>query len=186
MQLSLEKPIKVLVAGLQGSGKTYLAKKIIKDSGLRTLVYTPHGDEWDKSDDVYLVKPDDFINDFEEWCKFVKVNAEEGKISCFMIDELDLIFKHHFDSSPVFRDLVINHRHYDLRIIGVTRRIQDIPTNIYNTFEVLCLFKIEAPQVKDLLNRYHEGLGDMVYNLDFEKHEFVVKKIGQAPKIAVA
>lgn len=150
----------------------------------KAIVYTPHAEEW-TGENVYLIKPDDFIRDFPNWCRYVKALVLKRKADFFVVDEADLLFRSHFDSCPAFRDLVINHRHYGLGIAAVTRRVQDIPAKFYGMFEFLALFHIEAPQVVELLERYFEGLGRTVFNLNFERHEFALKEIGKAPRVMV-
>lgn len=169
---------KILIAGIQGSGKTYLAKYLAQF--FKTIVYTPHVREWSNTN-AMVISAKDFIREFPFWCRTVK--SLRGKVNCFVVDEADLLFKTHFDTSMDLRDIVINHRHYGVTLIFVTRRPQDIPAKIYNQFEILCLFSIEAPQVIELLNRYYENLGNLVRQIPYGSHQFVMKHIGQNPVI---
>lgn len=177
---------KTLNAGLKGTGKTFLAKNVAKL--FKTVVYSPHRDEWigKKSKALYF-KHEDFINDFPFFCAMVKRWAIEGKINMVIVDEADLLFKSHFDVSPQLKDLVINHRHWGkppgLGLIFCTKRPQNLPTQVYGEFENLVLFSVESPQAIELLERYYLGLGDMVRNLDYGSHEFVLKRIGKTPVV---
>jgi len=170
---------KILIAGIQGSGKTYLARQLAKT--MLTMVYTPHWGEW-LNDKVVLIKTDDFVANFPLWCQIFKTS----KCEMLVVDEADLLFTKHWETNNAVRDLVINHRHYGKSLVFVTRRPQDIPANLYGTFEILCLFSIESPQVIILLNRYYAGLGDMVKNLPYGSHQFVFKQIGGEPKVMIA
>lgn len=177
---------KLLIGGIQGTGKTYLARKLAKN--FKCMVYTPHMDEWSK-ENVYLVRPTDFVSEFPQWCKLAKAYAEKGVIDCFVIDECDLLWKSHFDSSYEFKDVIINHRHFGkkgLAIFAMTRRIQDIPAAYYGTFENMALFFIESPQTTRLLDEYAAELGQKVKGLNYDRHEFILKMLGQEPIIAVA
>jgi len=168
---------KIVISGIQGSGKTTLAKNIARR--FRTAVYTPHRYEW-QNENVVIFKFDDFVSDFGFFCSKVKEFAKEKKIDCFIVDEFDLLVKNFFSVNSEFFDLWVNHRHYGLTIVVVTRRLQDLTTRIYNTAEFLCLFKIESPQVRELLNKVSDGLGDAVQKLDY--FEFIVKQIGKEPR----
>jgi chromosomal replication initiation ATPase DnaA len=169
---------KILIAGIQGSGKTYLARAISRL--FPTLVYTPHLDEW-RNEKVLAVKTNDFINEFPSWCEFFKVS----KLKLLIADEADLLFRHHFDVSPSVKDLVINHRHYGKTLCFITRRIQDIPAKLYGQFEILCLFTIESPQAIDLLNKYYPNLGEMVKQIPYGSHQFLLKHIGRPPELVM-
>ncbi len=108
--------------------------------------------------------------------------AKEKKINLFVIDEADMLFKTHFDTSPEFRDIIINHRHYGLAIVLITRRIQDIPSKFYGMCEFIACFSMEDPLVIDKLNKFYSGFGDLVRTLKYESFTFVMRKIGDKPK----
>lgn len=170
---------KVLIAGIQGSGKTYLARHMIRD--FKAMAYVANQSDW-KNENIILTNPNDFVGEFPFWCKMAKSFALKRKINLFIADDIDTLFKSHFDTSPELRDIVINHRHYGLTLIFITHRIQDVPAKIYGQFEILCLFSMESPQAIDLMNRYYEGLGDMVRSLPYGSHEFIYKHIGMPPR----
>lgn len=169
---------KILIGGIQGSGKTHLAKYLSKF--FKCAVYTPHGAEW-RDTKAVLLKPDDFITDFNFFCKFIKLQAIKKKVNCFIIDEADMLFKTHFSSPSAFRDLVINHRHYKLTLIFVTRRLQDIPAKFYGQCEIMCLFQIDNPHTVGILEKYYDGLGKKVRNLGYNSFDFYYRHIGQPP-----
>lgn len=169
---------KVLIAGIQGAGKTYLARYLTRN--FRTLAYVANRADWE-DEPVILANPKDFVEEFPFWCKIAKTFALKRKINMFVADDIDTLFKSHFDTSPELRDIVTNHRHYDLTLIFITHRIQDVPTRVYGQFEILCLFSIESPQAIDLMNRYYEHLGKMVCDLRYGSHQFIYKHVGMPP-----
>ncbi len=173
---------KVLICGVQGSGKTHLARFLVRRfSPYTAMVYTPFPDEWE-AENVVLARPRDFVAEMPAWVMAFKASR---KLKVLVIDEADLLFRHHFDTNEQIRDLVIGHRHYGKTLIFVTRRPQDIPARLYGTFEYLAIFTIDSPQVIDLLNRWVEGLGDLVRSLPYGSHQFIWRKIGEAPRVAV-
>jgi len=180
MQLNL-KGKKILIAGIHGSGKTILAKDISK--GFKTAVYTPYPEEW-KHEPVLLFEFTDFVNDFPLICRKIKQLALEKKITLFIVDDADILFKTHFDVKQSVREMVISHRHWNnLSLAFVTRRIQDIPAKIYGVCEFKALYTIDSPQAIDLLNKMHEELGDKVKAIPYESYNFYLKKIGEEPRL---
>ena len=183
---------KTLNSGLKGTGKTELAKAIKKL--FKTAVYTPHKkerEEWLKLG-ALVFKPDDYVKDFPFFCRVVIKLAYKNKINLFIVDDADMLFKSHFDVEPALKDIMVNQGHMSLEgrpknpglaLIFCTKRPQNLPTQVYGEFENLCLFFVESPQARELLNRYYEGLGDMVANLDYDSHEFVLKRVGKPPII---
>ena len=182
MQINLSNK-KMLISGIQGTGKTYLAKRLTENRN--TLVYTIHKDDiamyWN-TDNYIVADVNDYVKEFDFWCNVAIKLAKKRKVSTFIIDDADLLFRSNYDMSSNFRDIIANHRHYGLTIILITRRLQDIPTRFYGSCEFLALFFNESPQVRDLLNRYYENLGDMVANLNCANYEFILKEIGKSPR----
>jgi len=174
---------KMLIAGVQGTGKTYLAKNIARH--YKTVVYSPHTYEW-KNENVLLWESEDYKRELGFFCTYIKEQGQKYELVIF--DEADLLFNSNFDTVPEIKDMVVNHRHppYRKAIIFATRRMQDIPTRFYGTCEYLALFANESPQVRQLLNKYNDGLGDMVASIPFGSHQFVLKKIGERPRLMKA
>ena len=180
MKITDLKEKKIVIAGLTGCGKTYLSKKITKK--FKTLVYTPHRYEWQK-ENVYLYVPKDFYEEFEDIAKKVKKYAKEGKITMFMIDEFDLLLQNKSKIPPAFLDLLINHRHYGLSIMLVTRRIQNLPPQVYEECHYMGIFAVQSPNAVKKLNDIDGTMGEQAKALKQEDHKFLWKKQGHPPQI---
>lgn len=175
---------KLIISGLQGSGKTYLSRQLLKN--FKVLVMSLNKDDkeyWKKQKNILVVEDNDLIKNFEYWLKKAKILSEKKIINCVFIDDADVFFKSHMDTNSTIRDLWSNHRHYGLTLIMVSHRLQDIPARLYGQLENLILFTIDNPQTVDLLNKFYKGLGDLVKGLPFKSYKFVLKEIGKAPKI---
>lgn len=170
---------KCLNIGLAGTGKTFLAKVI--SQMFKTVVYTPHPEEWKDTNALIFLVETDYITDFSFWCEQVK--RMKGAVELFIIDEMDLLFKSQFDVPDPLKDLIINHRHYNLALLGISKRPQNIPTQVYGEFEIICAFSIDSPQVQDLFNRYEKDLGDLVASLPYKSYKFAFKHIGQPTRV---
>jgi len=171
---------KMLIAGLTGCGKTELAKFISRN--FRTVVYTPHAHEWE-SENVFLYKGD-FINDFPIFMQKCISWGKKKEIDFVIVDEADMLFNSKSNISDSIKDLLINHRHYNLGLIMITRRPQNLPTQIYEEFHKLFLFSFESPNVIKKLNSIYEDLGETVKTLPFDSHKFVLKSVGCNPTIS--
>jgi len=170
----------IVIAGIQGTGKTYLVKYLSRF--FNAMVYSPYAEEW-AIEDVIYVHTSDFIKEFPIWCSKAVSLAKKDKINLFIIDDADLIFRTHFDVCQSFRELHIKRRHLGsgLALAYCTRRPQDIPTKIYGSCEFWALFSNNSPQVIDLLNKLHTGLGDKVSTIDYQSFQFLLKEIGKEP-----
>lgn len=172
---------KWLITGLAGQGKTYLAKTLssVFDS---SFIYAPQdriSSDWEDTEERILYIPENFIEDFPMILKLVKGLKE--KIDCLVVDDGGMLFKSHFDTSKELRELITSARNWGICIIFTAKRPQSIPAEVYNQFEYLALFKIDAPQVLELLDRYYKDLGKMVNSLEYNSHNFVLKKPSEKP-----
>ena len=66
----------------------------------------------------------------------------------------------------------------------ITRRPQNLPTQIYEEFHHMILFSFESPNVTKKLNAMYKDLGEMTKRLKFNEHKFIIKTVGEAPIIS--
>ncbi|MFW6282549.1 MAG: ATP-binding protein, partial [Minisyncoccales bacterium] len=178
----------LIITGNKGTGKTYYSKQICKKHKYRTLVLTPN--EWD-----FNKEPDNFIlikgfkpsnKEIVEECFNLAIKlAEKNQIDAVIIDEFDLIYRTNTDISDVGTDLIVRQRHFGkdgLAVIGITRRLQDIPAKIYGQALYKVCFAIESPQTHRLLENIYKSFGEQVALLSQEERAFIIKKIGTPPE----
>lgn len=175
----------MLVAGSHQSGKTHLVKHIINEGNYRALVFSPYAEEWEDQN-VFYVETKNHVKDFPFWCNKIMEMANNDKINLAVFDDSDMLFRHHMDTSNALRQMVTGNSHMGSKGLGlmwVTKRPQDIPARIYGVCQILALFSIESPQVKELLNRQYKGLGDLVISIPYGSYKFAYKEIGKAPVV---
>lgn len=171
---------KILLSGLTGTGKTEAAKYIARF--YKTVVYTPHREEWRK-ENVYIYKGN-FLKDIDYFMLQCKNWGKKKLIQMVIIDDSDLLMSNKDKIGEAFKDILINHRHYNLSLIMMTRRPQNLPTQIYEEFHYMLLFPFESPNVTKKLDTIYDGLGEMVKKLNFKDHKFILKTIGEPPVIS--
>lgn len=174
---------KILVTGIQGSGKTYYTKWFIKKYFKKTITYRVTSD-FDK-ENVYLYRPaeNQVLGEFKEFGKHVRNLAKDGKISCCVVDEADLFFHNNFEISEEWNDLILMHRHYGLTIIFITRRPQDVPTRMVESCHHIFIFKLEGANAKKKFQAIDPRIVDLMEKLDYDRHNFIWKQLGEVPKI---
>lgn len=172
--------------GIQGSGKTELAKRIINEQfANRTLVITPSGQryEWENAAVKCFYMGVHTIEELENAAKFVKTKAQQGKIKLLLIDEADLWLKHNFDLTPQLNELITSHRHFDLSIGFITRRPQDIPTVVTESSYAHFIYKMEGVNALNKLENMHPAMRELMQKIDYPKHNFIVKELGKEPYV---
>lgn len=182
---------KIFVGGIQGSGKTHLARHLArtrykKSVGIR---FTP---DFDSVDGMVLIQPGpDPRATVErvagELCKIGR-DVMEGRraaheYDAFFVDEADMIFRGNYDIGPNFGELMLMHRHYKIALILMTRRPQDIPAKYIESCHYLFIFKLEGKNVMTHLASIHPQIPQMVNQLDYARHNFVFKELGETPII---
>lgn len=188
---------KLMLCGINGSGKTnagfYIAGKQFK----RFVFLTPHIEDLAEAPKNSIKIPATSLNpeELEAVAQAVKVLANERKIDGFMVDDLDVFIKDENDlaKAPTFKDLMINHRHwgkknkedpFGLGLICMTRRPQNVPASVFENFEYYMFYSSPtSDNVKRKYNSIHKNLYEMVQTLKYKEYKFVVKKVGDDPKV---
>ena len=187
MKLDL-KNHKIFIGGIQGSGKTTLAKYLI--SKFKRAVCIRITPDYDDVDNIVLVKPSgSYQDDLEDLATMLVKQGkafEEKKIKempydLLVIDEADLAFRGNHDLGPSMLDLVAMHRHYGLGIIFITRRIQDIPARITESTKHRFFFAIEGKNALTYIENMDERLAVLMTKIEADKHNFIYKELGKPP-----
>jgi GTPase SAR1 family protein len=129
---------KVVICGLQGSGKTYLSKKLVKNK--KVLVFSPHKHDWTDTQVFYYKCKNYNYDDLEIFLKFAEKLAKKNQIEGIVIDEADMYFRSNYDLKQNLNNWVLNHRHIGAFMILITRRPQDIPTKIFESSKFIISF----------------------------------------------
>jgi hypothetical protein len=178
---------KIFIGGIQGSGKTQLAKKLCEK--FRSVVSIRVTPDYDTVPNITLVnaggmKPEEALELVaQELCKegreYEAKKILAPRFDCLLIDEGDLFFKN--SVSRFMNELILLHRHYGVAIIIITRRPQDIPARIVESCHYFFFFKIEGKNVFDRMNSLDKEIVPLLARVEFSKHNFVFKELGQPP-----
>lgn len=186
MKINL-KNVKVVIVGIQGSGKTELAKHL-SSNFKNPYWYLMHKDDLLRMPKkVNLIQADRMsIEELDEICESIIKLGKNKKADCLIIDEADMFLSHYLTSENAkhINDLVINHRHYGLAVIFLTRRPQDIPTKIYESSEHIFLYAMpNSDNVERKLASLDREIPILALQLHKDKHNFIHKRLGEIPTL---
>ena len=174
---------KLFVFGLQGSGKTYFSREVVKANNYTVLVWGAHKHDFEGEPDNFILYNEPHTKEnFEEFIRLAKEMCKKKVIDGVFIDEFDMLFKSNFDIGDNFNDIVLNHRHYNMFLIGISRRPQDVPAKIRESARHTVCFALDSPNAKKVFNDLYKGMGDQIGQLQYEKHECLYKTIGKTPE----
>jgi len=179
------KNVKTCVFGIQGSGKTYLVENTLLKGFKHPFIYRIHREDFlNTKSNIYVYDAADTnIKELEDVALIIKTYGKQKVIDCFVLDEADFFLKNMVAIPPKMTDLILNHRHYNLALIFITRRPQSIPTEIVETCENLFCFKVEGENVERKLREIHPDFKMLLPKLEKDKFNFILKELGKAPKI---
>jgi len=178
--------VKTCVFGIQGSGKTYLVSNNLLKNFKAPFIYEIHPEDFRHVPRalIYAYKPENLeIEKLNRVCKDVKYLAQKGDIDAFVLDEADMFIQSTLSIPTHLRDLILNHRHYGLALIFISRRPQSIPTEIVESCEHMFVFQIEGENVERKLKSIHPDFETLIKDVSKQKHNFIYKKIGAPPVV---
>ena len=184
------KDCKICIFGIQGSGKTFFVENYLMKKYKKPIIYLMHEEDFQKrGNHVKVIIPKDEYGNIDtsmktlnQWSKKIKEDAINGEIDSFIIDEADLFILKDFrllQKFSYFHDLVINHRHYGLAMVFITRRPQELPTMITEQSAHYFIFAVFGKNVKDYLNRIYDNLGVIASKLKRKEHKFIHLEFGE-------
>lgn len=188
---------KTFVCGATGSGKTYMVEHFLIKQFKHPMVYLIHQEDFTSCKNnvnVYVPKNNGLIDTsmehLEAMCIWFKKLAQDGKIDALIIDESDMFIpkdQRTLQRYPHLYDLLINHRHYGkekgqgLALIFIARRPQEMSTVFIEQAHCVILFALDGKNVKEHFASFHADYEELIPQLKMEKHNFIVKMIGQPP-----
>lgn len=183
----LLKNTKATVMGIQGSGKTELAKRLTVQF-TKPVWYLVHKDDltnMPRHVAIMMAEKKNLVelNEFIGSC--IKL-AQQKKIDAIFIDEADMFLNTNIDITRYshINDVVINHRHYGLAVVFITRRPQDIPTKYIESCEHSFIFALpNSDNVDRKMNALDRHLLELTKQCTKDNHRYVHKKLGYKPTL---
>jgi len=195
---------KVGVFGIQGSGKTYFIEHALIKTFKRPFVYLMHPEDFRScANNVSLYIPykivkgkkviDRSVQHLDRVMgKFIE-DAKQGKYDAFVLDEASSFLPKDLRTlqkeAPNIIDAIDSHRHYGKKkgegfaFVFMSRRPQSLPTELVETSHFLITFAMEGKNAKDHLRAIHEDFEGLLKKLSCENHAFILKELGQPPKL---
>ena len=154
-----------VILGLQGTGKTYLAKYFLKHNAA-SIVYDTLGEY--QGSNRYIVKyRQNSPEAIEELDTFIaKIVVASGKIRLFVIDEANRFCPPKPAPLP---DGVLElndfQRHYKISFGTIARRPTQLHTDLVELAHYIFIFQLKGKNDLLYLNALADGLGDSVLSL---------------------
>lgn len=182
--------MRLVILGLQGSGKTYLAKtKVVSAYGDEYIVfdinneysgfhrYVPRflGDDKRLKDEMGLfikrvVLPNtQSLEDLEKGKK-----PKPKRLKAVIFDEADLIAPSKSNIPAALRDLVVRSRHLQLDLIFISRRPTDLNAYLMDTSDYMVVFKQVGYNALKTMRALKIDSDREIRDLDFGLHEFLL------------
>jgi len=160
------------IFGLQGSGKSYLAKKLLSREP-RSLVYDVM-DEY-QGFNRYIVKYRQYepaaISELDTLVNKIVIGS--GKIRCFVLDEANRFCPPKPHPLPAsILDLNDGQRHYNIAFGVIARRPTQLHSDLTELAHWLFIFNLPGKNDQSYMDELKTGLGDIVAGLP--EHQFVI------------
>lgn len=172
---------KIGIFGIQGSGKTFFATKLLSQFKA-PFVYrlTP---DFDNVENAIIFKQTDKYRDLDFFLATAKRLGQNGKIDAIVLDESDLFMTEARIEQGILNEMLLMHRHFNLAFIIISRAPQDIPRKVFESCHYIINYMLDAPLVRKKFEDLHADYKTLLPQLDFNRHNFIIKEIGQPPKL---
>ena len=156
---------RLVIAGRQGSGKTQLARHL---AGLfdpaRLTVYDPMRQFLGKPFEgagVYHPKDTRSRTEFDAWLRHTlpPKGRRSSKYDCVIVDESNIFMPMGRRLTPAMDSHVSLGRHFGTTLICVTRRLQQLHTDVVELADYLVTFRLRGANASRRLNEESPGLG---------------------------
>ena len=160
MQVQLKNDSRILALGEGGSGKTYLAKRVLA-ANRRTVVFTPHPHEWKEYPNVVAGWK------AEQLFKTIGQCLKTG--NCFLaIDDADIPLDRYADDDRL-RYFLVASRHRGVGWLCISRRTADLPPLFFKQANHLFIFQTDLPRDLEVYRAFY-GVDQDVKALPREIH----------------
>jgi adenylate kinase family enzyme len=178
--IELERTDRIMLLGESKSGKTYLAKKIIR-AFPRHFVISPYVGEY--NDTTNNVK---YTLNATEVERIVEKILEQRNIM-LVIDDADLFLENRINSD-VYMLLFAGSRHRGVGYILLSRRTTDMPKLAFKQSNKVGIFQTDlALDLKIIADTYGDEAAQIVRSLNRQKHEFLwIDRENRTKEILVA
>ena len=182
--------MRLVILGLQGSGKTHLAKQsIIPHYGGKYIVFDPNAEY--KGYTRYVPKFTGetaalqgelklFIRRFViPNCQTLE-DVEAGKrektkrLRAVIFDEADLVAPSRANIPAALRDLAVRSRHLRIDLIFIARRPTDLSAYLMDTADYLAVYKQVGYNALKTMRALKLDSDEAIRGLDFARHEFLL------------
>lgn len=158
--------LRACIFGLQNSGKSELAKSIIKTWGSRSVVYDVHGE---------YKNTNSFRPKFKQYSKESRAELDEFirsflipnrmKIDLFVLDEANRYLPNRIPLTAGMLKLNDDSAHLGLSLICIARRPAQLNTDLVELAHEMFIFKLHGKNDIKYLNDIKQGLGEAVNSL---------------------
>ena len=128
----------VTIAGMRGSGKTSLAKRILSRVQGDVIVYDPM---WEYDEKIAFHPHSDSKQDFD---RFMATCWEKGNLF-ICVDEAERYFRVKKSLTPFSEKIVNTGRHRNIGLLIVTRRLAELNKTAFGLSETSILFQMFLP-----------------------------------------
>lgn len=146
MNISHNRTDRILLLGESGTGKTYIAKKIVESAPQR-IICTPHADEWKQEPNRVVTMNEQAL------LEAIGKGLDEGNL-VMVLDDLDVTIKK-TERDPRLNYLLMGPRHRGIGWVIISRRTTDLPTLIFKQANKVYIFQTDLPQDLKLFREFY-------------------------------